>query len=89
VLGSHVNQYEPAARQMFENLHGAMMARGADSATAAKQATATMFGMVQRQSAMLSFNETFHALAVLFFLVVPLLLIMKRPTRRGGGPPAH
>jgi hypothetical protein len=45
--------------------------------------------MVQRQSAMLSFNATFHALAVLFLLGVPLLLLMRKPTHRGRGAPAH
>jgi predicted ABC-type exoprotein transport system permease subunit len=45
--------------------------------------------MVLRQAALLSFLETFHALGILFLVVLPLLLLMKRPTRRGDAAPAH
>jgi hypothetical protein len=38
----------------------------------------TLWGTVQRQSAMLAFVDTFRAMAV-FLLVPPFLFIMKRP----------
>jgi DHA2 family multidrug resistance protein len=65
------------------------MARGADAATASRQAYAAVFGTVQRQAAMLAFNETFHVLALLFLAAMLLLLFMKKPAHYGGGAPAH
>jgi DHA2 family multidrug resistance protein len=89
VLGSHVDAYSPAARQMLEGTRATLMARGVDGATATKQAYAAAFGMVQRQAAMLAFNETFHVLALLFLAAMLLLLIMKKPAHYGGGAAAH
>jgi DHA2 family multidrug resistance protein len=89
VLGSHVDAYSPAARQMLESARAALMARGADAATASRQAYAAVFGTVQRQAAMLAFNETFHVLALLFLAAMLLLLFMKKPAHYGGGAPAH
>ena len=89
VLGSHVDVYNPAARQMLQGARAAMLAHGADSATATRQAFAALFGSVQRQAAMLSFNETFHVMALLFLAVLPLLLVMKKPRHHRAGSPAH
>jgi DHA2 family multidrug resistance protein len=89
VLGSHVDAYSPAARQMLSGARAALMARGVDGATATKQAYAAMFGTVQRQAAMLAFNETFHVLALLFLAAMLLLLFMKKPAHYGSGPPTH
>ena len=74
---------------MLENLRRAFMARGADFATAGRRAYAVLFGMVERQAAMLSFNTAFWLLAILFIAIVPFILLMKRPATRGGGMPAH
>jgi hypothetical protein len=38
---------------------------------------------------MLSFNDTFRLLGLVFLLILPLLLLMKRPTGRGGKVAAH
>jgi len=89
VLGSHVDVYNPAVRQMFQGARAAMLAHGADPATATQQAYAALFGSVQQQAAMLSFNETFHVMALLFLAVIPLLLVMKKPRHHRAGPPAH
>jgi DHA2 family multidrug resistance protein len=89
LLGMHVNPYNPGTRLMLDQMRSALTARGADPVTATRQAYGPAFGMVQRQAALLSFLETFHALGILFLLVLPLLLLMKRPTRRGDTAPAH
>ncbi len=88
VLGRHVNVYSVQAQQMISGIRGALMGRGVDAATAARQAQGTLFGMVQRQAAMLSFLDTFRLLAFVFIAMLPLLLLMRRPAQRGG-PPVH
>jgi MFS transporter, DHA2 family, multidrug resistance protein len=84
-LGSNVTMYDPATQSMFAQLRGGFMAAGADAVTATNRAYGALFGVVQRQAAMVSFVGLFQLLAVLFFALLPLVLIMKRP--RGGGPP--
>ncbi|HWC00966.1 MAG TPA: DHA2 family efflux MFS transporter permease subunit [Bryobacteraceae bacterium] len=89
LLGANVNPYNPAADPLLNGLHGSLLERGQDAATATKQAYGAVFGMVQRQATMLSFNDTFRLLGVVFLLILPLLLLMKRPTKRGGSVAAH
>jgi MFS transporter, DHA2 family, multidrug resistance protein len=88
VLGTHVNPYSQQTQTMLQGLRGFFMSSGADATTANHRAYAAMFGMVQRQAAMLSFNYTYWTLAVLFVAVIPFIFLMKRP-KNGKGMPAH
>ncbi|HZT70028.1 MAG TPA: DHA2 family efflux MFS transporter permease subunit [Terriglobia bacterium] len=88
-LGRNVTPYSLQTQTMFENLRNFFMASGADAVTASQRAYAALFGMVQRQAAMLSFNHTYLFLAILFVLVIPAILLMRRPKTRGGGVAAH
>jgi len=45
-----------------------------------------LYGMVQRQAAMIAFVDIVRLLAMIFILVIPLVFIMKRP-RGGAAPP--
>jgi Ca2+/H+ antiporter len=40
-----------------------------------------LYGMVQRQAMMLSFNDVYRILCVLMMLLVPTFLFLKRDTR--------
>src|SRR5215831_14674261 len=86
VLGQHVTPNDPAAVSMITSLKNGMMAAGMDAATAAQQAYAMAFGIVERHAAMLSYIDAFRLLAVLFVAVIPLILIMRKPKQGGGGP---
>jgi DHA2 family multidrug resistance protein len=86
LLGSHVTVYDEASRQLFEQTRAAMVAAGADIVTATNRAYALLFGMVQRQAAMVSFVGIFQLLGILFVALTPLVLLMKRP--QGAGPVA-
>ena len=85
-MGSHVDAYSARAQQTLEQLRQGFLAAGSDPATAAQRAYAAMFGIVQRQAAMLSFVDLFRLLGVMFLLLLPLILLMKRP--RAAAPPA-
>jgi DHA2 family multidrug resistance protein len=89
VLGSHVDPYSPQARALLEQLRAGFVARGSDLATAAQQARAAAWGMVQRHSAMLSFTDVFRDLAVLFVALLPLLYLMKSPRAGRAGAAMH
>jgi len=89
VLGAHVNPYNPMTALWMRGVQGRMMSHGADPVTAARQSYGAIWGVVQQQSAMLAFVDTFRALAVVFLLVLPLLFLMKRPRHHGGPTAMH
>jgi DHA2 family multidrug resistance protein len=82
-LGSHVTMYDTASQTMFVQLRGGFMAAGADAVTATERAYGALFGMVQRQAAMVSFVGLFQLLGIMFLALLPLVLIMRKP--KGGG----
>jgi DHA2 family multidrug resistance protein len=88
-LGSHVSAYDPASQNMFLQLRAAFVAAGSDAVTATERAYAAMFGMLQRQAAMVSFVGLFQLLGVVFLLLIPLVLLMKRPGGRAPAAGAH
>ena len=79
-LSSHITPFDPQATHMLDTLSAQM---------GQPPALATVFGMVQRQAAMLSFVDVFRILALMFLVLIPLLLIMKRPQRGAAGGMAH
>src|SRR3954466_1677662 len=85
-LGANVTIYDPAAQSMLAGLRQAFIAAGSDITTATARANAAVFGLVQRQAAVVSFVGIFQLLGVLFVALIPLVLLMKRPKR--AGPPA-
>jgi DHA2 family multidrug resistance protein len=89
ILGAHISQYSESTRQAIAGATAGMMRGGAPPALAQQQAYGSLFGMVQRQAAMLSFLDAFKLLGALFLCMLPLILLMKRPRKAGGGIAAH
>jgi DHA2 family multidrug resistance protein len=88
-LGAHVTAAGPRTERFLQGIQGALVARGVDPVTAAHQAQGAIWGMVQRQASMISFIDTFRAMAIVFLLVIPLLLVMKRPKGQGRSTAMH
>jgi DHA2 family multidrug resistance protein len=88
-LGRYVNPYNPPAQAMLERMREYFIARGADPATATREAYAAVSGMVQQQATLLSFLNEFKFFGVVFLVMLPLVLIMKRPARAGGPVALH
>jgi DHA2 family multidrug resistance protein len=89
LLGAKVTALNPQAQSVVQSLQQSMMSRGADAVTAQHQAYGAVWGMVQRQASMISFVDTFIAMAIVFLLVIPLLAIMKKPSHHGGSVAMH
>ena len=87
MLGAHVTAYAASTRAMFDGLRAAFVARGSDVATATSRAQAAMFGMVEQQSAMISFLHAFQLLAVVFIVMTPLVFLMRKPRHHEGPAP--
>jgi len=90
LLGANVTPYDPRSQSIFYQMRAAFMAAGADAVTATNRAYAALFGMVQRQAAMVSFVGIFQLLGYLFLALIPLVLLMQRPKGRPApGAAAH
>ncbi|HEV2386328.1 MAG TPA: DHA2 family efflux MFS transporter permease subunit [Candidatus Acidoferrales bacterium] len=83
LLGANITPFSPRAQVMIERLRTGFIAKGFDPVTATRKAYAALFGMIQRQSAMISFNHVFGILTLIFLGLVPLIFILRKPHGRG------
>jgi MFS transporter, DHA2 family, multidrug resistance protein len=60
-----------------------LQAHGSSAVDAGRQAHGILYGLVQRQSAMLAFADAFWVMAVLFVAIVPLMFLMRRAPKYG------
>jgi DHA2 family multidrug resistance protein len=89
VLGVHVNPFSASARAMMNMMKQAMMSRGGDPVAAAHQARAMIFGLVEREASMISYNTIFKALGVMFMALLPFILLMRRPSAKAPAAAMH
>jgi DHA2 family multidrug resistance protein len=89
MLVRHVTSGNEQTRHTIEGLQRLFISQGSDPATAMRRAYVALWGMVQRQASMLSYNDVFLFLAVLFACMFPLIFLMRRPQRGGGPVMAH
>jgi len=88
VLGKNVSPGNPQSRRMVEGLRGLFISQGQDPVSATRHAYAAVWGVVQRQAAMLSYNDTFRFLGLMFLVMFPLIFLMRRP-KKGAAVMAH
>ncbi|HTK95882.1 MAG TPA: DHA2 family efflux MFS transporter permease subunit [Terriglobales bacterium] len=89
VLVGHVNAYDPASQTALRQMIAELQARGVDLTTATHQAYAALFGTVQQQAVMMSFNDVFWMLMIAFLCMLPLIFLMTKPKHHGGAAMAH
>jgi len=83
-LAEHVSVWNPVARQLLQRIQHGFTARGADAMTASRQATGVIWGMVQRQAALLSFLDVFRLLGLLVVGMIPFVFLMRKPRGQAG-----
>ncbi len=92
VLGGHVTPYSGPAADTLAAFKQQLVNAGVGSADATAQATGMLYGMVQRQAAMLSFIDVLWLMAVLSVSGVVLCLFV-RPSQKNpaaaAAEPAH
>ncbi len=84
ILGGHVTPYDAAARMQFGAMRQAFIAHGSDPVQATNQARAALFGMVQRQASMISYNSVFMLLGLMFLIMLPFVFLMKKAKPKDG-----
>jgi len=90
ILSEQVNAYSPQAQAAINGARAMFMSRGSDWTTATVQAFGAIFGMIQKQSAMIAFIDIIRLLALIFIAAIPLMFIMRRTKSAASPPPgAH
>lgn len=88
-LMEHVNKMNPAYINMTNGTAARLVAHGSNAAQAATRAQGMVYGLVQKQAAMMAFLDNFKILGIVFFAVIPILLLMKKPKAHAGSVPVH
>ncbi len=78
VLAGHLTNANETFRATVAGAQGLMQLQGADPVQASGQAHGLMYGMLQRQSAMMAFADAFWVLGMVYLGMIPLLFLMKR-----------
>jgi MFS transporter, DHA2 family, multidrug resistance protein len=78
-LGRHVSEASLPTQQVISSLSQMFMLRGADAVTASRQAHGAVWARLERQAAMLSYNDVFRFLGGMFLILLPLLFLMGKP----------
>ena len=84
----HVNPTNPAAQLAFQGATNVAIAGGAPPVHAEQQAAAMIYGLVQRQAAVLAFADVFVILTYVALAMVPMLVWLGR-SRDGAAATAH
>ncbi|HTS28036.1 MAG TPA: DHA2 family efflux MFS transporter permease subunit [Bryobacteraceae bacterium] len=84
-LISHLTPLDGNYLSALQSAASTIMGQGASGADAAGQAQAVLYGMVQKNAAMLAAADTFHTLAVIFLCLIPVIFLLRR-TKAHEGP---
>jgi DHA2 family multidrug resistance protein len=87
-LMSHLNSANAQFQAMLQATAQNLMAHGASSPDAQKQAYGVVQNMVQRQATVLAYIDNFQLLAYVILAMVPMVFLMKR-TKSSGGMAVH
>jgi MFS transporter, DHA2 family, multidrug resistance protein len=83
VLVSHLTPMDGNYADALRSTASAIAAQGSSAVDAAGQAQGVLYGMVQRNAAMLAVADTFWILALLFLCMIPVVFLLKKaPPRR-------
>ena len=77
-LVSHLTLFDPAYTQALAGTADMLATRGASAAQSVAQAQGMFYGMVQQQSTMMAFVDSFWVLGIIFLAVIPLMFFMKK-----------
>jgi DHA2 family multidrug resistance protein len=84
-LVGHATPFSDLYRSMLSGTAQNLIAHGSSIAQAAAQAQALLYGMIERQAAMLAYVDDFRTLAFISLAIVPCMFLLKkmRPHKAG------
>lgn len=80
-LVEKVTPYDMGFREMLNQLTMYFRQHGSDPITSVQRGYAAVYGMVQKQAAMLSFVEAFWVMAAVYLVLFPFVLLLRNPRK--------
>lgn len=77
-LAENLSPYNPAYQQLYQQLQARFLAMTGDPVAAAQQASQAIYGMLLKQSMMLSYLDNFRLMAILCLLCIPTAFLFKK-----------
>ncbi|MSQ48594.1 MAG: DHA2 family efflux MFS transporter permease subunit [Deltaproteobacteria bacterium] len=88
-LTAHIHPYNQELAQRFMTMNSGVIPSLAGSGIPADTFLQLLYGEVQRQALLMSFVDDFRLIAIIFFLLTPVVFLMRRPPQLGGSAAAH
>jgi DHA2 family multidrug resistance protein len=88
-LTTHIHPYNQELVQRFMAMNSGAIPSWAGSGFPADTFLQFLYGEVQRQALLMAFLDDFRLIAIIFFLLIPLVFVMRRPQKLGGSTAAH
>jgi DHA2 family multidrug resistance protein len=89
ILAAHVTPSGLPTQEFLRQAGGFFVLQGSDLTTAGRRSQALLYGVVQRQAALLSYVEVFRIMGFLFLAIVPMVLLMRKAKSRGSSQAVH
>jgi hypothetical protein len=83
-LISHLTPLDGSYTAALQSTTSAIAGQGASIPDAAAQAQGVLYGVVQRNAAMMAAADTFRTLAIIFLCLIPLILLLRRTKAQAG-----
>ena len=88
-LVGHVHVYSPELWKRFAIINTNVAPGLSDSIAQSTSFLSLVYGEVQHQALLLAFVDNFRLIAVLFFVMSPVVFLMRRPQQAAGSVAAH
>jgi MFS transporter, DHA2 family, multidrug resistance protein len=88
-LTAHIHPYNQELVQRFMAVNSGTVPSVADSSLQGTMFLQLIYGEVQRQALLMAFVDDFRLIAIIFFLLTPVVFLMRRPQILGGSAAAH
>jgi DHA2 family multidrug resistance protein len=89
ILAANVNEMNPAYKRLTTGLIGGFTSGGSGPTQAIAQAHGVIYGIVQRNAAMLAFVDNFRYLAIGMAVLIPFMFLMKKVSPQKGAVISH
>ncbi len=83
-LVSHLTPLDGNYLSALQTTTTAIANQGASAADAAAQAQGVLYGMVQKNAAMLAAADTFRVLAIIFLCLIPVIVLLRKTKPQAG-----
>jgi len=83
VLSANMTPTSPAGQRALAGLGPFLQAHGIDPVTAQHKAGGLLYAQMQQQALLLSYEDVFHLMAILFLAIIPVIFLIRRPSFTG------